>query len=87
MRGLRWLVRPAPRRSAHRKKRPAAANGRHDAAPKPALVKAGDASRFAWLPGDEDASATIAAKRHLTFPLMEEIQLVLSRLGITPWQY
>ena len=43
------LVRPAPRRSAHRKEAAAAADGGHDAA----FAKAGDASRFAWLPGDD----------------------------------
>jgi hypothetical protein len=31
----------------------AAADGGHDTAPEAALAKAGDASRFAWLPGDE----------------------------------
>ena len=31
----------------------AAADGGDDAAPKPALAKAGDVSRFAWLPGDD----------------------------------
>ena len=38
------LVRPAPRRSAHRKKRPRR--------PLPGMMLHQDASRFAWLPGD-----------------------------------
>src|SRR6516225_7084996 len=38
------LVRPAPRRSAHRKKRPRR--------PVPGMLLHQDASRFAWLPGD-----------------------------------
>jgi transposase len=38
------LVRPAPRRSAHRKKRPRR--------PLPGMLLHQDASRFAWLPGD-----------------------------------
>ena len=39
------LVKPAPRRSAHRKKRPRR--------PMPGMMLHQDASRFAWLPGDE----------------------------------
>ena len=39
------LVRPAPRRSAHRKKRPRR--------PLPGMMLHQDASRFAWLPGDQ----------------------------------
>jgi len=39
------LVRPAPRRSAHRKKRPRR--------PMEGMMLHQDASRFAWLPGDE----------------------------------
>jgi transposase len=38
------LVRPAPRRSAHRKKRPRR--------PMPGMMLHQDGSRFAWLPGD-----------------------------------
>ena len=41
----RGLVKPAPRRSAHRKKRPRR--------PMPGMMLHQDASRFAWLPGDE----------------------------------
>jgi hypothetical protein len=40
-----WLVRPAPRRSAHRKKRPRR--------PTVGMMLHQDASRFAWLPGDD----------------------------------
>ena len=39
------LVRPAPRRSAHRKKRPRR--------PMVGMMLHQDASRFAWLPGDD----------------------------------
>src|SRR5207237_10562944 len=39
------LVRPAPRRSAHRKKRPRR--------PMVGMMLHQDASRFAWLPGDQ----------------------------------
>jgi len=39
------LVKPAPRRSAHRKKRPRR--------PVPGMMLHQDASRFAWLPGDD----------------------------------
>src|SRR6266849_5333815 len=39
------LVRPAPRRSAHRKKRPRR--------PLPGMMLHQDASRYAWLPGDD----------------------------------
>ncbi len=46
------LVRPAAALGASQKAA-AAADGGHDAASVPALAKAGDASRFAWLQGDD----------------------------------
>jgi Arc/MetJ family transcription regulator len=45
------LTKPAPRRSAHRKKRPRR--------PLIGMMLHQDASRFAWLPGDEDGGVDV----------------------------
>src|ERR1700722_5816354 len=51
---LQWagVVAKAPRKGAHRRKRERAAVAGHDAASEPALAKAGDGSRHAWLEGE-----------------------------------
>ena len=75
------LVRPAPRRSAHRKKRPRR--------PLPGMMLHQDASRFAWLPGDRrqyDLVVTLddATSAIYSAPRFREGRLLWSRRRAPP---